>query len=140
MLRARIPISFLYVLLVSLILLACGDDPSVPGVSNPPPTDTGKQANDQGTTSGTETTLIDLGPSPTDTDNDVIESAYPPCETNEDCDSGYCIDYEAGPSECSEICIENCPDGYMCKGLDTFGPDLTFVCVKDVSTPCKSCE
>ncbi|HIA02512.1 MAG TPA: hypothetical protein EYN06_05930 [Myxococcales bacterium] len=140
MLRARILIFFLYISMVSLILLACGDAPSVPGVSNPPPTDTGNQAKDQGTTSGTETTLIDLGPTPTDSDNDVIEFAYPPCETNGDCESGYCIDYEAGPSECSEICIENCPDEYMCKGLDTFGPDLTFVCVKDVSTPCKSCE
>ena len=62
-----------------------------------------------------------------------------PCESNEDCLSGFCLD---GPSglECAATCEESCPAGYGCKPIGNAGGDPTFVCVSDHVTFCQPCR
>ncbi|MFH1531627.1 MAG: MopE-related protein [Pseudomonadota bacterium] len=60
------------------------------------------------------------------------------CGSNEDCDSGFCIDVD-GASVCTVTCLDECPGDWVCKGLDT-PPDWTFVCVPPTGNICKPCE
>lgn len=52
------------------------------------------------------------------------------CDGNEDCSTGYCIE---GPSGfiCTKTCVEECPDGWGCKGVQSGSADVVFVCVPD---------
>jgi hypothetical protein len=61
-----------------------------------------------------------------------------PCSSPDDCDSGLCIETPGG-SVCTITCIEECPDGWVCKGTDLFGADLTFVCVPRFWHVCDPC-
>jgi hypothetical protein len=61
-----------------------------------------------------------------------------PCTSPDDCDSGLCVETAAG-GVCTDICIEDCPSGWECKGLPLFGSDLTFVCVPDFWALCTPC-
>ena len=60
------------------------------------------------------------------------------CGSNEDCDSGFCIDVD-GASVCTVTCLEECPEDWVCKGIDT-PPDWTFICVPPAGNLCKPCE
>ena len=70
------------------------------------------------------------------------ESPYPfgcPCLGNDDCLSGYCVEGTNG-GICTQTCMEECPDGWKCKGLTNLGSDLVFLCVptpKQLCFPCK---
>ncbi len=61
-----------------------------------------------------------------------------PCDTNGDCQSGWCLEH-MGDGVCSQICQEECPPGWSCQAVGA-GPDLTFVCVSLVSNLCKPCS
>jgi len=50
------------------------------------------------------------------------------CLENTDCISGYCIQGPSG-SVCSKTCIELCPDGWDCRGVQMGGADIVLVCV-----------
>lgn len=56
-----------------------------------------------------------------------------PCDGNEDCTSGYCVE---GPSGfvCTKGCVEECPDGWGCRGVQSGSADLIFVCLQDGSS------
>ncbi len=61
-----------------------------------------------------------------------------PCSSNADCESGWCVEGPEG-FVCTSNCIEDCPPGWQCKGVDTGGSDLAFLClplVKRLCTPC----
>ena len=62
-----------------------------------------------------------------------------PCESNVDCDSGYCIE---GPDGyiCTELCDEKCPEGYTCKGINSGGGDVVFLCVPPPPLKASLCE
>jgi len=53
-----------------------------------------------------------------------------PCDGNEDCTTGYCIE---GPSGfvCTKTCDEVCPEGWGCKGVQSGSADVVFVCIQD---------
>ena len=61
-----------------------------------------------------------------------------PCVDNRDCDSGYCIQGADG-FICTTPCVDECPDGFGCKGVASGSADVVFVCVPNVTTMCRSC-
>ncbi len=62
-----------------------------------------------------------------------------PCEGNGDCLSGACIEH-MGNKVCSQGCVEECPEGFLCEPFDAGGPDLTYVCLSPYTTLCKPCS
>lgn len=52
------------------------------------------------------------------------------CDGNEDCTTGFCVE---GPSgfTCTKTCVEQCPAGWGCKGVQSGSADIVFVCVQD---------
>ncbi len=61
-----------------------------------------------------------------------------PCETGDDCDSGWCIDTAEG-KVCSEPCTDACPTGWQCAKVSGSGEDLVYVCVPRFSHLCDPC-
>ncbi len=89
-----------------------------------------------------EDTTPDTAP---DTTPDVAPDTGPddgtigaPCESDEDCDSGYCIGTADGPI-CTEQCAGTCPDGYECRLLDTGSGDVVELCVPTIAVLCRPC-
>jgi len=60
------------------------------------------------------------------------------CATNEDCDSGWCVEH-MGEGVCSVTCETECPAGFTCTPVAGSGRDLTYVCVSDYANLCKPC-
>ena len=61
------------------------------------------------------------------------------CTDNAECLSGWCVDY-LGEGVCSQVCQEECPQGWSCKLLGGTGPDPVYVCLSDFSNLCKPCS
>jgi hypothetical protein len=86
-----------------------------------------------GTDAGPDQSWLDAGP--------VAPGSFSaPCNGNNDCDSGYCVD---GPNGyvCSQICQADCPSGWDCKAISSTGSDTVFVCLprqERLCTPCAS--
>ncbi len=103
-----------------------------------------------GETGGGETTAGDVTPEgwvpelPGDPDVEIIEpdaEVVPggfgwPCDSNDDCLSGYCVETEDG-FVCTETCIEDCPQGWEC--LEVGEVDLTYVCLPRHGNLCRPC-
>jgi hypothetical protein len=60
-----------------------------------------------------------------------------PCESNEDCLSGYCIEGPDGLM-CTKLCVEDCPTGFECVGTNV-GADVVFICVPLIDRSCEPC-
>ncbi|MFH1531432.1 MAG: thrombospondin type 3 repeat-containing protein [Pseudomonadota bacterium] len=86
-------------------------------------------------------TMTDGVPAEVDGTADVPTDAEwgNPCASPDDCSSGLCIETGAG-GVCTDSCIEDCPEGWECKGVPLFGGDLTFVCVPEYWVICSPCE
>ncbi len=65
--------------------------------------------------------------------------AFSSCESNADCNDGYCIE---GPSglECGQPCVLDCPKGYKCRGVGGGSGDPVFLCVYDHLEYCLPCD
>jgi hypothetical protein len=62
-----------------------------------------------------------------------------PCQENTDCESGFCVEsYKS--KVCSQLCTENCPDGWVCAQITNTLPDITFACVPTIKDLCKPCS
>ena len=61
-----------------------------------------------------------------------------PCDDPGDCDSSLCVEAPGG-SICTDYCIEECPAGWICKGVNLFGGDLQFICVPRYWSLCEPC-
>jgi hypothetical protein len=61
-----------------------------------------------------------------------------PCKTNGDCSSGWCVETPNG-YVCSEICVEECPEGWHCAMVSDF-PDVTYACVPEHAKLCRPCQ
>ncbi len=61
-----------------------------------------------------------------------------PCTENAQCQSGWCVEH-MGDGVCTQVCQEECPPGWTCKAVGTGGPDMSWVCVSQVSNLCKPC-
>ena len=53
-----------------------------------------------------------------------------PCDSNDDCDFGYCIPSRKGVNICTQLCIESCPEGFDCQLVTLGSADPTFLCVE----------
>ncbi len=62
-----------------------------------------------------------------------------PCASNDECQGGFCIEAQFG-FVCTEECVEECQEGWECKGISGFGPDPVFLCIPDVIPLCQSCQ
>ena len=62
-----------------------------------------------------------------------------PCTNNGDCFEPFCISSRWG-NICTEACIVDCPEGFVCKGLNLGGTDVTFLCVDAAETLCLPCN
>ena len=52
-----------------------------------------------------------------------------PCVSDEECHSGYCLQPDDGDTGfCSQLCQQDCPDGYLCQNQPKFGP-VVLLCV-----------
>ena len=60
------------------------------------------------------------------------------CETNGDCESGWCVPSPIG-NVCSEPCIEACPDGFKCALVSNTPPDVVYLCISLYANLCRPC-
>ena len=61
-----------------------------------------------------------------------------PCNTGEDCLSGYCIQTEAYGEVCTVYCEEECPLNWKCKSKSV-GADIIFLCSPPETDLCEPC-
>ena len=136
--------NYAFVCLLAIALAGCTD--STPGgegngIDAPAPDTTFPQSD------------TPRGPNP-DTSNGTEIKTWPdtgppepgglgaPCDSNDDCDSGYCIE---GPDGyiCTILCDDECPPGYTCKGIQSGSQDVVFICVPpppEKASLCEPCE
>jgi len=62
-----------------------------------------------------------------------------PCTSNEECQSAYCIETQKG-KQCSEVCVETCPPGFVCGQVVGVGIDPVFLCVDPFVQLCRPCK
>jgi hypothetical protein len=61
-----------------------------------------------------------------------------PCEDNDDCYSGYCVDTGEG-RVCTTTCEASCPAGWSCVAITTGGGDVGFICIELHTNLCRPC-
>ncbi|MEZ4432448.1 MAG: MopE-related protein [bacterium] len=69
----------------------------------------------------------------------AVDDFGEPCEVNEDCLVGYCVEAPEGGRVCTRRCGE-CPVGWECNPVGNLGPDRTFICTADQPDLCKPCS
>jgi hypothetical protein len=73
---------------------------------------------------------------------DTTPNANPldtPCETNDDCDSGLCIDTSQGKL-CTRPCLEDCPAPFECKMLTNDAGQPIALCLDPYLNLCNPCS
>ncbi len=76
---------------------------------------------------------IDLGPTEEQRSGDG--ELGDPCDENADCLSGFCVPSDIGDI-CTIVCIDDCPEGWQCKGVPFSDPDVIFVCMPTLERAC----
>ncbi len=66
-------------------------------------------------------------------------SPFCPCESNDDCFSGYCVPSSEGDLLCTKTCEDACPEGWSCKP-DPGGAETSYICVQDQINLCRPCQ
>jgi len=126
--------------LTSLILLAgaCGDPQPDGGAIDPDPDAVSADA-----LVPIDTSVPADAPDPGDTtagaDGTVAGGFGAPCVGNVDCNSGWCVE---GPDGfvCTSECVEDCPPGFDCRGVQSSSPDVVFICLPRVQRLCAPCQ
>jgi len=62
-----------------------------------------------------------------------------PCLEDSDCESRQCVDTIEG-SICTELCRDECPEGYACVLLTETGVDAVRVCLPVPEVLCEACD
>ncbi|MFH1531095.1 MAG: MopE-related protein [Pseudomonadota bacterium] len=60
-----------------------------------------------------------------------------PCDANDDCFSGYCVQTADG-ARCTSTCVDECPAGWACV-QNTAITDLVWICVPEFLYLCRPC-
>jgi len=60
------------------------------------------------------------------------------CDDNGQCQSGWCVEH-MGDGVCTQVCQEECPQGWSCKQVGGDGPDVVWVCISNYANLCKPC-
>ncbi len=72
-------------------------------------------------------------------DMEIVEGGIGwPCRTNADCTSGWCIQTADG-QVCTVTCVEECLQGWECRGLTSTKPDMIYICVPMFVHLCDPC-
>ena len=126
-------------LLAALLMFGCSDDSTAGGGAADADGSVGAGdaaggggdvgAAGQDTPGGQDTAAVDAGGEP-------VEGI--PCETNADCETGYCVPGPDG-NVCTTECLENCPAGWKCALINNFGQDAVYLCVPKHVTLCRPC-
>jgi len=61
-----------------------------------------------------------------------------PCETSDDCISGYCVESSTG-KVCTATCVTECLEGWQCVQDTASRPDLVYICLPEYLTLCMPC-
>ncbi|MFH1532981.1 MAG: glycine-rich protein, partial [Pseudomonadota bacterium] len=61
-----------------------------------------------------------------------------PCETNDDCLSGWCVGH-MGEDVCTLQCQTECPPGWGCEQVPGTAPDFVWVCISRHANLCLPC-
>jgi hypothetical protein len=62
-----------------------------------------------------------------------------PCETGDDCNSGYCVPSDQG-MVCTDFCYDACPTGWACRMIQYPGQDPTYLCLQTSTNQCRPCS
>ncbi len=64
-----------------------------------------------------------------------------PCESNEDCRSGFCVLVRGMERVCTRKCgnDDDCPEDWICRQVTNSGADVTFICVPE-DAPCAGAD
>ncbi len=84
-----------------------------------------------------EVTPVDAGDVTGELPVDPGSLGYP-CDGNEDCLSGFCVETEDGYA-CTTTCNQDCPDGWDCIEAPGTGDPL-YICVPRYGTLCRPCH
>jgi len=126
-------------LALAATLAACGGGGG--GSSTTPPADTGTDDSGGGdaSTDAGDDVADDAGDDAAETGGDAGDAGCSSfacaCDTDEDCDSGLCVDVGDG-GFCSTPCEDTCDeDGYVCEDVDG-----ASVCVPETTPVCEPCD
>ncbi|MBM4397857.1 MAG: hypothetical protein FJ087_19505, partial [Deltaproteobacteria bacterium] len=56
-----------------------------------------------------------------------------------ECASGFCVSH-MGERLCTRACVDDCPDGWLCRDVQGIGGDVTFICVSRTWSLCLPCR
>ena len=64
-----------------------------------------------------------------------------PCESNEECRSGFCVLVRGQERVCTKKCgnDDECPEDWICRQVTNAGADVTFICVPE-DAPCAGAD
>jgi len=122
--------------MLALMPCACSEEVGEPGVAAGVPVgeELPQQVNADAVVPVPDIALPDAGPP------DLGDTDFgTPCESNDDCESGWCIESDAG-QVCTKTCIDTCPEDWGCKGVANAGGDLTYICVPKYPRLCWPCS
>ena len=133
-------------ILLAALMAACaggeGDDTESTNTANDTVTDTGTIANDTGALEDTAGGADDVGealdtagPDP----DDCPGGPFCPCKEHKECDFGLCISTPDG-NVCAKNCIDECPNGYVCRLVNSPGGDTVNICVAKWGKLCNPCS
>jgi hypothetical protein len=128
----------LFAVTIALSSISCGDQ----GVINAPNSDSTIDVKVHETAAPevtpVDTALPDIATEDTQSDESCPGGFTCPCAENNTCNSGFCIETEAG-NICTKTCDAECPNGYACIGV-SMNTDISFICVPDKFEICAPCE
>ncbi|MCC6620924.1 MAG: hypothetical protein IT385_06700, partial [Deltaproteobacteria bacterium] len=141
--RARIRLTIITFALSAGVSTACGSDEGQG--ADTAATDTGGGTDTAITTdvsvidTATDTGGSDTGQGDT-TQGDIVAGEFgAPCQSNVDCNSGYCVEGPEG-FVCTRTCIEECPADFDCRAVQTAGADVAFLCLPRIAKVCLPCK
>jgi hypothetical protein len=126
---------------------AVESDSAVPNFGIPDVTDAaepGEPFDTQSTLTDAAEPITDASDPTPDTALEDVDEACPgclgaPCDDNDDCLSGWCVEGPDG-SICTKTCDGNCPDGFECKSVASGAGDPVFICVYAHLAYCRPCN
>ncbi len=62
------------------------------------------------------------------------------CQSDDECETGQCVDIGGPGMICTAECLEECPPPFVCQGVEVPGGDLVFVCVPPCTPDCAGKE
>ena len=134
--------TFLALVAVALFAVACGSSGTAEKTKIQQDTKETEEEEAGGTVDSVDIAIDFGGGVPEDSSAEVLVEDTPlgaPCNDNDDCGWGYCIEGPDG-SVCTHTCVEDCPQGWTCKGVTLYGSDPEFICLPGYWDACLPCS